>query len=200
MPSFCSLIYDDKKGGKHMTTFISTLKSSAREIRKISTITGAALLTAMNTVLGYFTIMVGNFLKIGFSYLTLAVAGFLYGPVIGGILGGLSDILNYVIKPTGPFFPGFTFNAILSGFIYGLILYKKPVSLLRVFLTKLLLVIIVDLILTTTWLSILYGEAFIVLLPMRALKNLIMLPIDTTFIYFIISRLTKILKTEIKHQ
>lgn len=183
-----------------MTTFFSTLKSSAREINKISTITGAALLTAMNTVLGYFTIVIGNFLKIGFSYLTLAVAGFLYGPVIGGILGGLSDILNYAIKPTGPFFPGFTFNAILSGFIYGLILYKKPVNLLRVFLTKLLLVIIVDLILTTTWLSILYGEAFIVLLPMRALKNLIMLPIDTTFIYFIISRLTKILKTETKHQ
>jgi riboflavin transporter len=198
MPSFCSLIYDDKKGGIHMTTFIRTLTSSAKELNKIPTITGAALLTAMNTVLGYFSIVIGNFLKIGFSYLTLAIAGFMYGPVVGGILGGLSDILNFIIKPMGPFFPGFTINAILTGFIYGLIFYKKPITLLKVFLTKLFLVIVIDLILGTTWLSILYGQAFYVLLPMRALKAIILLPIDTMLLYFVLSRFSKLVKTKNK--
>lgn len=35
------------------------------------------------------------------------------------IFGGALDVLKYIIKPTGPFFFGFTFDAMLSGIIYG---------------------------------------------------------------------------------
>ncbi len=175
-----------------MQTFIFILKESAKELRKIHTLAVTAMLTAMNTVLGLFTIMIGEFIKIGFSFLTLGLGGMLYGPVTAGILGGIGDILNYTIKPAGPFFPGFTINAILSGFIYGFYLYRKPVSIRRVFCAKLTVVIVVDLILSTMWLSMLYGQAFFALLPLRALKAAIMLPIETGILYILLSRITVI--------
>ena len=173
-----------------MQNFIYSLKESSKELGKIHNLAISAMLAAMNTVIGFFTITIGEFIKIGFSFLTIGIAGMLYGPVIAGILGGTCDILNYLIKPTGPFFPGFTLSSILSGFIYGLYLYKKPVSIQRVFFAKLTVVFFVDLILTTTWLSILYGKAFLILLPMRLLKAILMLPIDTGILYIVLKRIT----------
>lgn len=175
-----------------MTNFFVSFKESAKELRKVLTLAVSAMLMAMNTVLGFYTIMIGEFIKIGFSFLTLGLAGMFYGPFVAGILGGAGDIINYLIKPAGPFFPGFTLNAILSGCIYGLYLYKKPVSLLRVFLAMLTVTLIVDLLLTTAWLSILYGQAFIVLLPMRAIKAVIMLPIESGILYIILNRMAAV--------
>ena len=37
----------------------------------------------------------------------------------------------------GAFFPGFTLNAIINGVVYGLVLYRKPVSMQRVVIARL---------------------------------------------------------------
>ncbi|MFU0827619.1 MAG: Folate family ECF transporter S component [Lachnoclostridium sp.] len=171
-----------------MMKILKSIKESAKELKKLTSLTVAAMLIALNTVLGLYTIMIGQFIKIGFSYLALGLGAYLYGPVVAGIIGGAGDIINYVIKPTGPFFPGFTINSILTGVLYGLFLYKKPVSFPRIFLAKLTVKVFIDLLLSTTWLSILYGQAFIVLLPMRALKAVITLPIESGILYLVINR------------
>ncbi len=36
----------------------------------------------------------------------------------------------------------------------------------------------------TLWISMLYGKGFFVILPLRVLKNAIMLPIDSCILYF----------------
>ena len=94
------------------------------------------------------------------------------------------DVLKYFLKPTGPFFFGFTLNAMLSGIIYGSILYRKPVSWKRILIAKFLVKLFINCVLGTYWLSMLYGNAFLVLLPARLLKNVIMLPIDCVILYF----------------
>jgi ECF transporter S component (folate family) len=164
------------------------------ELKNLIVLVTTAMLTALNTVLGLFTVMVGNFIKISFSYLTIGLTGMLYGPVPAGILGGAGDIINYLIKPTGAFFPGFTLNGIITGFIYGLFFYKQTISFKRVFLAKLCVVLLVDLCLSTTWLSMLYGKGFLVLLPMRAVKAAILLPFESGLLYFLLTRITLILK------
>lgn len=171
---------------------LKSITESAKELKKLTTITVSAMLIALNTILGFYTIMIGQFIKIGFSYLALGLGGFLYGPVVAGILGSAGDIINYIIKPTGPFFPGFTLNSILTGVILGLFLYRKPVSFPRIFLAKLTVKLFIDLLLSTTWLSILYGQAFIALLPMRALKAVISLPIESVLLYIILNRVAAV--------
>ena len=49
----------------------------------------------------------------------------MFGPVPGLIMGGAADLLGFVIKPTGPFFPGYTLDSMIAGFLYGMFFYKR---------------------------------------------------------------------------
>ena len=102
-----------------------------------------------------------------------------------------------MLKPTGPFFPGFTFNAIIAGIMYGSILYKKPVSIKRIVRAEILVSFICNIILGTLWLNILYGKAFFAILPMRAIKNIVLLPINS-FMAFVILKFLEQYKQSLK--
>ena len=94
-----------------------TFLFSYRELGKVRTITTVAMFAALSIILGTFTVQIGNYIKIGFSSLTTVGTGFLFGPIVGGIFGAVTDVVKYMIKPTGPFFPGFTIVAVIAGFI-----------------------------------------------------------------------------------
>ena len=91
-----------------------------------------------------------------------------------------------MIKPTGPFFPGFTFNAVIAGLIYGSVLYKKPVSITRILVAEVLVSFLCNILLGTLWLNILYGKAFFAILPARVVKNMILLPINSFMAFAIL--------------
>lgn len=161
---------------------LSLFRSSYSELKKVICIAVLGLLGALSIVLGYFTYMPTETIKITFNFLPNEFAYFLFGPVVGAIYGAAIDILTFIIKPTGPFFFGFTLSAILTGVIYGTILYKRPISLKRIIIAKLIHLLTISLILNTFWLTILYGNGFIMLLPIRALKALILLPVEVTLL------------------
>ena len=119
-----------------MSTFVLSLKSSWRELKKVKSLAVIAMLLALSVVLGSLTINVSANLKIGFSFLAIALIGYLFGPVAAGLANGVKDILTYVVLPTGAYFPGYTFNNLVSGFIYGAFLYQKKVTLTRAILGK----------------------------------------------------------------
>lgn len=168
-----------------MMKLATLFADSYREFGKIRTITVAAMFGAISVVLGYFTIEIGSFLKIGFSTIANQFVYYLFGPVVGGAFGGALDILKYLIKPTGEFFLGFTIGAMIGGVLYGCILYKRPISLVRVLIAELVVSIVCNMLLGTLWLSILYGKGFMVLLPMRVVKNLIQWPMNSALFYTI---------------
>lgn len=143
------------------------------------------LLAALAIVLGMVaSISVGPYVRIGFSGLPNRIVEFLFGPAAGCLFGGALDILKYIIKPDGPYFFGFTLSAMLSGIIYGSIFYRKAVTVKRILLAEFLIKLLINCILNTLWLNMLYGQAFFALLPLRMLKNAIMLPIDSFILYF----------------
>ena len=121
----------------------------------------------------------------------LAFLAAVFGPVVGGIMGGVADIIKYLLKPTGPFFFGFTFNAILGAVIYGVMLYKKPISFKRILASKIVVAIVVNVFLNTYWLSMLYGNAFMAILPPRLIKQIIMVPIQSIMLYAVVEVLAK---------
>ena len=158
------------------------MKSSADELKSVSTVSVAGMLVAISIVLSFLRVVISSVLEISFAFLPLAAGGLLYGPVVGGIMGILSDVLGYFIRPNGPFFPGFTLNALISGLLYGLFLYKKPVTLKRVIIVSALITILINLLLNSLWLSMMYGKAFVVLLTARIVKNVVMFPINTALL------------------
>lgn len=168
-----------------MKKIITMYQASLRELSVTRNVVFCGLMAALAIVLGTVaSVSIGQYIRIGFSGLPNRMVDFLFGPVVGCLFGGMLDVLKFLIKPTGPFFFGFTLNAMLAGLIYGSILYQKPRSFKRILAAELLVKLFVNCILTTLWLSMLYGDAFIVLLPPRALKNIIMLPIDSIILYF----------------
>ena len=169
-------------------------RSSGREFKKLSTITGAALLLAISVILDQFTLEITPTLKVGFGFLVTALSGMLYGPVVAGVMGGVGDIVKFIIKPTGTFFPGFTLNAILGGILYGLFFYKNKVSVPRCILSKTLANLVINILLNTLWLSILYGKAFTVLVVPRITKNLIALPIEIILLWLVLGGLSRVIK------
>ena len=79
----------------------------------------------------------------------------------------------------------YTMVAMLAGVIYGSFYYKKPLTLWRVFAAHLAVSLVCNVLLNTLCLSVLYGKAFMILLPPRIIKNLIMWPIDSLIFFYI---------------
>lgn len=105
-------------------------------------------------------------------------------------MGIVTDIIGYFLRPNGGFFPGFTLNEFLLGFLYGCWLYKKPVSLWRTFCACLSAVLLINLLLTPLWMRLMYGNSF-VLTGLRLVKNAVKLPLDTALLYCVLKTAEK---------
>ncbi len=168
---------------------------SITEFKVTKNLAICGLMAALAIVLNYVaTIDIGRYVRIGFSGIPNRIVEFLFGPVIGCFFGGALDILKFITKPNGMFFLGFTFNAMLAGIIYGFILHRKPIHIIRILIAEILVKVIINCCLNTLWLYMLYGNAIMVDLPFRISKNIVMIPIDTLILFFSFTFVNRIYK------
>ncbi|WP_295473404.1 folate family ECF transporter S component [uncultured Subdoligranulum sp.] len=159
---------------------------AVRELHDPRTLATAAVLSAVHLVLNQFTIPVSQLLEVGFDFLAVAAIGYLCGPWVAGLSGIVTDLLGYILRPNGPYFPGWTLSAILVGVLYGLWLYRRPIKLWRVVLCKLNMVLLFNFLLTPLWLHITYGQSFVVLSSLRLVKNVIKFPLDILLLMLVL--------------
>ena len=153
-------------------------KDSLKGMKKLRTLAACAMLLALAVVLDYFAI---------------AACGMLFGPVPAMICGGLEDVLMWLIKPAGMFFPGYTLSSMLAGLIYGLCLYRRSGKNLYIMapVSKLLVNILVNILLNTYWSVLFTGKAYVVLLSSRVIKNIAALPIESAILIAVMVFLNK---------
>ncbi len=69
----------------------------------IKTMTMAAMLTAMSVVIGIFCKSLldfgGGLYRVTFENLPIILAGIMFGPIVGGIVGAATDIISYLLSP-----------------------------------------------------------------------------------------------------
>ncbi len=171
-----------------MKTYWTEVKEEIKDIRSL---TGAAMMTTLDVILDFFRIAISNVMEISFSFLAVATAGMMYGPIVGGIVGGAGDIIEFIIRPTGPFFPGFTLNKILVGVIYGLFLYKKEITWKRIALAVLIENFLCTLVLTPIWLKILYGTELFAI-P-RIIKMVVLYPVNVALLGMLCRLMKKVI-------
>ena len=158
-----------------------------KKLRDTNTLTLAAMLTALGIVLGFLKIPINQIIEIRFGSLPIGIAGMSLGPGIAAIVGALTDIGGYLVKPTGPFFPGFTFSSIVGGIIFGLMLHNKKITFARVLATQVVYTIVVGIILNSYWLDVLYFQnGYFATIMARLPKELIMIPIMSVIYYSIV--------------
>ncbi len=169
---------------------------AAQEFKRVTSITVAAMMMALNTLLGYFKIiLIPKILTISFASLAVASCAMVCGPLLSACMAAVADVIKYVVRPDGPFFIGFTVNEFLTGFIYGLFFYKcTKVSLGRCICARLVIVLLINLFLTPLWLYVMYGNAFWAMVSARLLKNVLMFPIDAALLYLVLTTTSKVMK------
>ena len=153
---------------------------------KLLTILG--LLIAVQIVLSRFcSVSAWNF-KIGFSFVPVVIAAILYGAKAAAAVAGIGDFVGAILIPIGPYFPGFTFTAVLCGICFGLLLHRAQT------LGKILAAVAVtqlagSLLLNSLWISLLYGTPYAVLLGTRVVQCAVVAPVQL----FTIALLAKLL-------
>ena len=175
-----------------MKKLLTLISESYHEFKKVNTITCCAMFGAMSIILSYVaSIRVTPNLKIGFGALPNEMVDYLFGPVVGALFGGGMDILKFMLKPDGGYMPAYTLNAMLAAFIYGMFLYKKPLSLKRMLVAKFVVVVVCNILIGTYLLSTINGKGFLALFPGRVVKNLIQWPVDSLIFITIAKTLEK---------
>lgn len=149
---------------------------------KTKRIAALAFLIALEVVLSRFLSLSLPTIKIGFAFLPLAVAGILYGPLWAGAAGAAADVLGALLFPIGAYFPGFTLTQFLCGCVYGFFLYNRPYRMNRVNLSAMIVCILLNLGLDSLWLYYLMRDALVAMMPVRALRSVVMVFVQVLLI------------------
>ncbi|WP_165005886.1 MULTISPECIES: folate family ECF transporter S component [unclassified Enterococcus] len=166
-----------------MTRNIFTLPTMNAKLLSTS-----ALLLALDVIL--YKIAIGPaYFQITFGFLSMALMGYLYGPIWVGLLEMLSNTLNFTIFGSGTFQAAFLLTAFLGGFINGLLLYDKKINLLSVIIAQLLIMVPVSLFINSWLMSVLFGADFKVIFLGRVIRNMFQIPIQVAVIYSFIKAL-----------
>ena len=150
----------------------------------VKKITVIGMLLAIQVVLGRFVAISLPTVKISFTFLPIVITAMLYGPLWGGAAAVMGDFLIAILGPYG-YYPPMAITALLTGIVYGLFLYRKPASTLRVSVCIILQSILLSVLLQTYWLTLLTGKGFLLLLPTRILQNLVTAPVQIVCVRWI---------------
>jgi ECF transporter S component (folate family) len=165
---------------------VTLFRRSAAELRNPRCLALTALFISLNIAMDLLNIRIQltQTIRIGPGFLCNACVGMLFGPVVAMLAGICTDTLGYLVNSGGgAYFPGYMLTAMLAGVFHGIFLYSAGGSrsrlIIRSVLDKACINVFCNMGLNTLWLSMLYGDSFLVLLPARALKNLLMLPFES---------------------
>lgn len=171
-------------------------RDAAKELKDLRKLTFAALMIALCNMLSAIpSIPLFAGAKVTWGFLARSTCALVCGPVLGVVFGFAEDILSFFITGGGgyPFFPGYTLTTMLGVLIYSLFLYRTKITIRKVFAAK-LLTNIENVILGALWMSILSGKAWLVTASASAIKNLIMLPVQTAMLVVLFAAFLPILR------
>lgn len=168
-------------------------RDAVSELKDVHMMVFAALMIALRLVLKQFAIPITPFLKINVSFFITALGGMVFGPVFAAICGGITDVLGFLIKPDGFYFPPFILTEMAGGFVFALYLYRAKVTTTRVMLSRFTINLGVNVILQTPimmWYYAVYmnGKQFTLAMAVPGMiKNLMMFPIESVLLALFLS-------------
>ena len=119
-------------------------------------------------------------IRIGLGGLPVVFAGIALGPLAGGIVGALGDLIGFFINPMGPYMPHFTLTSFLTGFLPGLLICyvfagRKRFRniLVAIGLTQILTAVIM----VPYFQNTLFGIPFVATVPARIISQAGMIPL-----------------------
>ena len=135
-------------------------------IRKMSIL---SMLIAISIILTrFFVIYPMPTVRIEFGNIPVMLAGLIFGPIAGAMVGAVADFVGAIIRGGGfdiPLMLAPMFMGAMAGILRNFIL-KKP-NYLRVIALTLPANVIAKMLWTTYWLSVIFGKSIMAILPSR---------------------------------
>ena len=172
---------------------------------KITTrmLTRMALLIALTIILErIFSIRISlgsvEGIRLGFGSLPVVFAGIFMGPLAGGVVGAIADVVGFFINPMGPYMPHFTITMALRGIIPGLIILlasrgRREVGLFPLFIAVTAMFILVNIIILPYFQEIVFGFLRIVTVPAKVVEAVICIPAYTVVLFVLGRAVEKVL-------
>jgi len=152
--------------------------TAAAEFRKPRTLVFAALTIALGIVMNLFNIPVSENLHVSVAFLPVTLGSMVFGPVVGLSAGVVYDLVGFMVMPSGMFFPGYTLSSMLEFFIYGVFLYRRKLSVVRILAAKFTVNYLIHVGFGSLWSAVLYGKAYYYYFWKGLIKNTILLPVE----------------------
>lgn len=167
----------------------------------VSRLVFLGLMVALNVVLGRLSIQLTQEVRLSVvGFLPIALAAYMMGPASGAMVGAMGDVVNYVLftHAFGPYFPGYTLTAALSGLWYGWVLHDKPITWYRAILAIVPVIIVGEMGLNSIWVYWMYSSSFWVKLPLRLMTNALECPVKVMLLMGMTRLLSRIPKSQWK--
>lgn len=167
---------------------------AARDAKKLRTVIFSALMIAACVVLARLdSLPVVNNIKVTWGFLARALCALVGGPVNALLFGAVEDTVSYMMKPDGAYNPFYMFTTMLGVFTYALFFYRAEVTVLRIFLAK-LVTNLQNVFLGGLGTYLFYSsKGYWVIVGGSAVKNAIMLPVQTIMLIALFAALLPIL-------
>lgn len=174
---------------------LSYFKKSLEAFKNVKSLVTIALLLGLVIISKFLRIPSGfSDLGIGFGYLFLAIACMMYGPIPSLLIGALSDVIGYLVMPEGTFFIGYTFQAMLACFTYGMCFYKTHITFSRVLLARVIVNFVCNVIIGSFCRAFVYGLSrdamYAYMIGISLPKNLVYLLPQSLLLYFVLKAVT----------
>ena len=157
--------------------------SSAEKLHSTKYLAIMASMIALKIVVSYWYIPVADNLRILFTFLFVSVESCILGPVAAVVSGMVTDILSFIIHPTGPFFFGYTLSSMAGSLIYALFLYRQKITLWRLAGSKICVNYLVNLLMGSLWSSMMFSKGFYYYFTKSIIKNTVLLPVEIAAMY-----------------
>lgn len=153
-------------------------KQSAKNLRSTRYLAIMAIFIALKVAQSGFFLPVGENLRISFGYLLISVEACIIGPIPALVSGFVTDIIGFIVFPSGAFFPGYTLSAMLNCFIFAIFLYQTRITIFKLFTARLLINVLINATLGSLWTSMLYSKGFTYYFSVSIMKNMMLLPLE----------------------
>ncbi len=160
----------------------------------------AALIIALRVAVKTLKLTTGT-ISFTFDCYVNSLGSIVYGPIMGLLVGAVSDTLGCILvpSPTSPYFFPFIFVEMSSSFIFALFLWKRPLSPSRTLLCKFTVNMFCNVILTSLFIKWSYSyfgmdKVYNLFNLQRLVKNMITFPVESMLIVLILQAAIPVLQ------
>lgn len=161
---------------------------AAAELKDTHMLVFAALMIALRLVMKQISIPITPELRINTAYLVNALGAMVFGPVFATLCAAITDVLGYLIRPDGLYFPPFILTEIGGSVVFALFLYRAKVTTTRVMLSRFTISLVINVLLQTPIMMWYYAVClggkqytFAMAVP-SMIKNILMFPIESVLL------------------